>query len=178
MVQEKVRSLTHGSSLNLRRLELLKRDVQPWIHILLSAFVGENENAGFIREDEENDEPQKKHRDIESELINQLIFKLKPRNAPKSRFTVMEGSLPFVDIFKTIFVAVTIRLTIVLILGWENSGLSWTQDIPTVIMLVVWLLCVAAIIYRDFRSHSIVRIFKRLKLFKKKGRKWSLNRKI
>lgn len=56
--------------------------------------------------------------------------------------------MPFVDIFKTIFVAVTIRLTIVLILGWENSSLSWTQDIPTVIMLVVWLLCVAAIIYR------------------------------
>ena len=83
------------------------------------------------------------------------------------------------DIFKTIFVAVTIRLTIVLILGWENSSLSWTQDIPTVIMLVVWLLCVAAIIYRGgVRSHSIARIFKRLKLFKKKGRKWSLNRKI
>lgn len=85
---------------------------------LTFSFVGENKNAGFIREDEENDEPQKKHRDIESELINQLIFKLKPRNAPKRRFTVTEGSLPFVDIFKTIFVAVTIRLTIVLILGW------------------------------------------------------------
>lgn len=151
--------------LELKKARATKRDVQPWVHISLSAFVGENENAGFIREDEEDDEPQKKHRDIESELINQLIFKLKPRNAPKSRFTVTEDSLPFVDIFKTIFVAVTIGLTIILILGWENSSLSWTQDIPTVIMLIVWLLCIAAIIYRGFRSHSIARIFKRLKLF-------------
>lgn len=155
-----------------RELEALKRNKkyqQPWVHISLAEFMGEGKPENSAGSEDEQNVSYGTHRDVESELINQLIFKLRPGNAPKSRFNITEYSTRFADVIRTIFVVITIGLTVTVILGWGNSSLPWTEEKTANALYAAWLVCIVIIIgravYRGIRTRSISRILKRLKLF-------------
>lgn len=149
----------------LNKAKGTKNNPLPWVHISLAGFAGKNEGIGSVKNSKKHEGANKRDRDVESELINQLIFKLKPGSAPKSRFNVTEDSLITVDIGKTVFITLTIGLTITSVLCLSNNSLPWIQGADTTTLLTAWLICIALIIYESFRSRSVARILKRLKLF-------------
>lgn len=149
----------------LEKAKGTKGKSQPWVHISLAEFAGEDGSEVPTEGEEGQDAPQGAYRDIESELINQLIFKLRPGNAPKSRFGITEDSARLKDAGKALFVAIAVGLTVALLLGWGNESLPWMHGICAAILFPAWLACVFIVAYQGVKTHSVTRILKRLKLF-------------
>lgn len=149
----------------LEKAKGAKGKSQPWVRISLAEFAGEDRSEVPTEGEEGQDAKQGAYRDIESELINQLIFKLRPGNAPKSRFGITEDSARLKDVGKALFVAIAVGLSVALILGWGNDSLPWMHGISAAIMSSAWLACVFIVAYRGVKTHSVTRILKRLKLF-------------
>lgn len=149
----------------LEKAKGTKGKAQPWVRISLAEFAGEDGSEVPTEEKEGQDAPQGAYRDIESELINQLIFKLRPGNAPKSRFGITEDSARLKDVGKALFVAIAVGLTVALLLGWGNESLPWMHGISAAILSAAWLACVFVVAYQGVKTHSVTRILKRLKLF-------------
>lgn len=149
----------------LEKAKDTKGKSQPWVRISLAEFAGEDGSEVPTEEKEGQDAPQGAYRDIESELINQLIFKLRPGNAPKSRFGITEDSARLKDVGKALFVAIAVGLTVALLLGWGDESLPWMHGISAAILSAAWLACVFVVAYQGVKTHSVTRILKRLKLF-------------
>ena len=149
----------------LEKAKGTKGKLQPWVRISLAEFVGEDGSEVPTKGEKGQDAPQGSYRDIEGELINQLIFKLRPGNAPKSRFGITEDSARLKDVGKALFVAIAVGLTVALLLGWGNESLPWMHGISAAILSAAWLACVFVVAYQGVKTHSVTRILKRLKLF-------------
>lgn len=149
----------------LEKAKGTKGKSRPWVHISLAEFAGEDGSEVPTEGEEGQDAPQGAYRDIESELINQLIFKLRPGNAPKSRFGITEDSARLKDVGKALFVAIAVGLTVALLLGWGNESLPWMHGISAAILSAAWLACVFIVAYQGVKTRSVTRILKRLKLF-------------
>lgn len=151
-----------------RELEAMKgnkKRQQPWVHISLAEFASKEKHESPTGSENESVVSHGSYRDVESELINQLIFKLRPGNAPKSRFNITEDYTRRADIIRTIFAVVFIALTVALVRGWSNSCLPWSEGEVAIALYAAWFICVAIVIYRGIKTYSAARILKRLKLF-------------
>lgn len=150
-----------------RELEKAKgaKKTRSWVHISLAEFAGEHGSKVPTEGKGGQETPHGIYRDVESELINQLIFKLGPENAPKSRFNITEGPMRLKDIGKALFVVIAGGLTVALLLGWGNESLPWMHGIIAAILSAAWLACVFFVVYQGVKTHSVTRILKRLKLF-------------
>lgn len=149
----------------LEKAKGTKGKSQPWVHISLAEFAGEDGSEVPTEWDGGQGTPKVGSRDIESELINQLIFKLRPGNAPKSRFGITEDSARLKDVGRALFVAIAVGLTVALFLGWSNGSLPWMHGISAAILSAAWLVCVFIVAYQCVKTRSVTRILKRLKLF-------------
>lgn len=115
-----------------------------WIHVSLAEFQGEQD------------------RNIEGELINQLVHKLGNDSAPKTRFAVTRDAPVKIDLLKSIFITSFIALSIVLF--WQDDTFPWMTS-PLFFFLTrgTWGAFLAVIVYQIIRRNRISRTFKRLK---------------
>lgn len=122
-----------------------KGRTRPWIHISLAGFHGEGK------------------RNVEAELINQLVHKLANERAPKSRFVVTQDGSVVRDVGKSLFVAAFFVLSIMTAMTIDN--INKLEEIPKkiVALYLAWLICFLIIIYQIIRRKLVTRTLKRLK---------------
>lgn len=130
---------------------------RPWIHISLAGFSGEKQYSVSDQTIQE--------RDVEGELINQLIFKLSHRNAPKSRFSITEDQSRLKDFVIALYWLGMVLLCILVISGWNSNELPWAKDCVLPTLSVVLLFWMIPLFYKGVQSQAVRRALKRLKLF-------------
>lgn len=128
----------------------------PWVHISL---------AGFADEKEDPEDRTAQGRDVESELTNQLIFKLGRGNTPKGRFAITEDGSPLGDLTKALCWLGLLTLAVLVVSGWNSDSLPWSNSLLLSILSVALLLCLVPVFYKGVRSQAIRKTLKRMKLF-------------
>ena len=122
-----------------------KGRTRPWIHISLAGFHGEGK------------------RNVEAELINQLVHKLANEKAPKSRFVVTQDGSVVRDVGKSLFIASFFVLSVMTAMAIDN--INNLEEIPKkiVALYLAWSICFLMIIYQVIRRKLVTRTLKRLK---------------
>ena len=122
----------------------------PWIHISL---------ADFDRGNEENSSG----RNIDAELINQLVHKLGNRKAPKSRFSIARDNPLAVDILISLFISLCIVLTLTMGIILQGTSVPLVPSDYQWIIVLAWLICLVIVVFQFYRRRLFGRALKRLK---------------
>lgn len=144
----------------------------PWIRISLASytedgFMGDSQAAGSEQESQ-NDlfgsvAGSRGKRNVESELLNQMLFKLGGRKLPKTRFRLTESSPRSRDFGRSVFLTVFALLCIFVVLGLEDCGYVWCPVWVYVAAACALACCVTRLVYEGLRAHTVGKILKRFK---------------
>ena len=122
----------------------------PWIHISL---------ADFDRGSEESSNG----RNIDAELINQLVHKLGNRKAPKSRFSITRDNPLVVDILISLFISLCVVLTLAMGVMLQGTPAPLIPSDYQWIIYLAWMICLVIVVLQFYRRRLFGRALKRLK---------------
>lgn len=123
---------------------------RKWIHVSLADFDGVSDE-----------------RSVEDEILSQLVYRVPPSALSKSRLKPLRDSSRVTDTIRAVLVVLFV-LDTVLIVRMLNGGTAAcpsgiSSETAATGAAVIWLALAAYAVYREIRTKSVARTFKRLK---------------